>query len=87
MPAISVRMGTKYMPAIVSEKDPICLQCLKISKHLQSDRVWLKSHLKKSVIAGILGPYQIRLQAYMVPNETDIADIFGPHLNRDCRHI
>ena len=47
MPGILFQKGTKYMPAIVSERDPICLQCLKIFKHLQSDRVGLKSHLKK----------------------------------------
>ena len=38
-------------------------------------------------IAGILGPFQIRLQAYMVPNVTNIAGIFGPILNQVCRHI
>ena len=76
------------MPAIVSDRDLICLQCLKIYKHLQSDRARLKSHLKNfSTIAGILGPCQIRLQAYMVPNATDIAGIAGiPLLNQYCRH-
>ena len=34
-----------------------------------------------------MGPFQIRLQAYMVPNITEIAGIFGPLLNQDCRHI
>ena len=76
------------MPAIVSDRDPICLQYLKIFQNLQSDRVGLKSHVKFFfVIAGILlGPYQIRLQAYMVPNVTEIAGIFGPYQKQNCWH-
>ena len=29
----------------------------------------------------------LRLQAYMVPSETEIAGIFGPYRDPDCRHI
>ena len=29
----------------------------------------------------------LRLQAYMVPSETEIAGIFGPYRDQDCRHI
>ena len=32
------------MPAIVSDRDPICMQCLKIFKHLESDRVENETH-------------------------------------------
>ena len=38
------------------------------------------------MIAGIFGPHQIRLQAYMVPIVTEIAGIFVPLLNQDCMH-
>ena len=38
-------------------------------------------------IGGIYGPQQIRLQAYVVPIETEIAGTFGPRLNQDCKHI
>ena len=34
--------------------------------------------LKIFEIAGIYGPQQIRLQAYLVPIETEIAGIYGP---------
>ena len=74
------------MPAIVSVGDQICLQSRKFLKHLESDCLESKSYLKKIEIAGIYGPQQIRLQAYMVPIETEIAGIFGPLLNQDCRH-
>ena len=44
--------------------------------------------LKIFEIAGIYvyGPQQIRLQAYMVPRDTEIAGIFGPYRDPDCRH-
>ena len=67
MSAILVQKGTKYACNISYVRDRICLQCLKIFKHLQSDRVGLKSHLQNfshcrhigsvsDTIAGIYGP-------------------------------
>ena len=67
MPAILVQKEIKYACNVRNVRDPICLQCLKISKQLQSDRAGLKSHLKKishcshigslsDTIAGIYGP-------------------------------
>ena len=64
------------MPAIVSVGDHICLQSRKFLKHLESDRFGSKVYLKKSI-----------LQAYLVPSNTEIAGIFDPLLNQDCRHI
>ena len=46
-----------------------------------------KNDLKIFEIAGIYGPHQMRLQAYMFPIVTEIAGIFGPLLNQDCMHI
>ena len=80
-------MGAKYACNVSFDRDHICLQSRKFLKHLESDRLESKSYLKKFEIAGIYGPQQIRLQAYMVPIETEIAGIFGPLLNQDCRHI
>ena len=71
MPAISVSIGTIYA----------CLN----SFLTQGDH--FQGVLKIFEIAGIYGPQQIRLQAYMVPIQTEIACIFGPLLNQDCRHI
>ena len=66
------------MPAIVSDGDHICLQFRKFSKYLESDRLGSKRDLKKFEIAGINGPHQIRLQAYLVPTTTKVAGIIGP---------
>ena len=49
MPAILVQKRTKYACNNSFVRDYICLQWQKIFKHLQSDRVGLKSHLKKFV--------------------------------------
>ena len=67
MLAILVVIGTKYACNLGAKGDQICLQSRKFLKHLESDRLGSKSYLKTS-----------RLQAYMVPIETDIAGIFGP---------
>ena len=75
MRAILISLGTKYACNLSQEGDHICLQSRKFLKHLESDRLESKSYLKNS-----------RLQAYMVPIETEIAGIFGPPLNQDCRH-
>ena len=45
-PAIKISLGTKYECNLGSKGDQICLQCLRIFKYLQSDRVELKSYLK-----------------------------------------
>ena len=59
-----------------------------------------KSRVPKtiSVIASIFGPLEsnckhiwsvldLRLQAYLVPFEIQIASILGPHCNHDCKLI
>ena len=87
MPAILVEVGTKYACNPSYDRDHICLQFRKFSKYLESDRLGSKRDLKKFEIAGINGPHQIRLQAYLVPNVIKIAGIFGPYHDQSCRHI
>ena len=67
-----------YQGMLKYRGDLLCLQSRKIWKHLEIYRLGSKSYLKKFEIAGIYGPQQIRLQAYMVPIETEIEGIFDP---------
>ena len=75
------------MHAIVSDGDHLCLQSRIFLNRVLTQDDHLQGILKIFEIAGIYGPYQIRLQAYMVPIVTEIAGIFGPLLNQDCMHI
>ena len=71
MPAILVQKEIKYACNVRNVRDPICLQCLKISKQLQSDRAGLKSHLKKISPCRHIGSLTLRtLQAYLIPFES-----------------
>ena len=76
MTAISVRMRTKFACNVSYVRNHICLQCLKILKHLQSDRVGLKSHLKKLVVASLFGPNRILIRPG--PNRVHIRYIWTP---------
>ena len=58
MPAISVKVGTKYDCNNNILGDEICLQSRKFLKYLESDRLGSKSYLKKFENAGIYGPNQ-----------------------------
>ena len=70
MPAILVQKGTNY-----ACNDKNFLTGFS-TQHDHFEAVW--NFLD---IAGILGPNQIRLRAYMVPHVTDIAGIFDPLFN------
>ena len=52
-------------------------QIFNISKHINSRRKKLQA----------LSDLDLRLQAYLVPFETKIASILGPHRNQDCKLI
>ncbi len=66
MPAMSVKVGTKYACNNNFVGDQICLQSRNFLKHLESGRLWSKNLFKKIEIVGIYGPQQIRLQAYII---------------------
>ena len=76
MLAILITLGTKY----ACNLDLFFKSFLTQDDHFQSV-------LKIFEIAGIYGPQQIRLQAYMVPILTEIAGIFGPQRDQGCTQI
>ena len=89
MPAISVSIGTYYMVHI-------CLQSFlmgtkyaynhwKLLNGFPTQYGHFQDICKISVISGIFGPHQIRLQTYMVPIVTDIAGIFGTIFTKIAR--
>ena len=80
-------IGTKYACNLDHDGDQICLQSrIFLNSFLTQDNS-LQGVFKIFEIAGIHGPQQIRLQAYMVPFLTEIAGIFGPQHYQDCTHI
>ena len=87
MRAILVTLGIKYAFNFSFDRNHICLQSRIFLNSFLTQDDHFQGVLKIFEIAGIYGPQQIRLQAYMVPIETEIAGIFGPLLNQDCRHI
>ena len=87
MPAMSVRMRTKYVCNHGSKRDQICLQCqLGLGPNMPAMTKNFKMAFQPNTITLILGPYQIRVQAYMVPNVTDIAALIGPPDN-ECNNF
>ena len=98
MQAILVQKGTKCACNFSHDRDHICMQSYLMGTiyacNFENFQITFKVIVlgqkavwKILVIVGIFGPYQIRLQAYMVPIVTEIAGIFGPLLNQDCMHI
>ena len=88
---------SKYAYNISLNGDQIWLQSRIFKNSFLTQDDHFQGFLKIFEIAGIYHIYdiwsptesveQIRLQAYMVPNETEIADIFGPQRDQDCTHI
>ena len=87
MLAILVVIGTKYACNLGSKGGQICLQSRFFLNSFLTQDDHFQGVFKIFEIAGIYCPQQIRLQAYMVPIETEIVGIFGPLLNQDFRHI
>ena len=86
MPAILVQKGTKYTCNFSFDRDHICLQSRKFSKHLESDRLGSKSYLKNRDCRHIWSLSKLKLQAYLVPNVIKIVPIFDPCCNQNCKH-